>query len=57
LFSAAPVGEYGWSGLAGTSFWISPKDDVAVIVLQQLMPYSFLLDQTIKPLVYAAVTN
>ncbi len=57
LFSAAHVGEYGWSGLASTSFWISPKDDVIVIVLQQFMPYSILLGQTIKPLVYAAISN
>lgn len=57
LFSAAHVGEYGWSGLASTSFWISPKDDVVVIVLQQFMPYSMVLDQTIKPLVYAAITD
>jgi CubicO group peptidase (beta-lactamase class C family) len=57
IFSAGHVGEYGWSGLASTSFWISPKDDVVVVVLQQFMPYSMLLDQTIKPLVYAAITN
>jgi CubicO group peptidase (beta-lactamase class C family) len=57
LLSAARVGEYGWSGLASTTFWISPKDDVSVIVLQQFMPYSMLLDQTIKPLVYAAITD
>jgi CubicO group peptidase (beta-lactamase class C family) len=57
LFSSAQVGEYGWSGLASTSFWISPKDDVVVIVLQQFMPYSMLLDQRIKPLVYAAILD
>jgi CubicO group peptidase (beta-lactamase class C family) len=56
-FSAARVGEYGWSGLASTSFWISPKDDLVVIVLQQFMPFSMLLDQTVKPLVYNAITN
>ena len=56
-FSAAHIGEYGWSGLASTSFWISPKDDLVVIVLQQLMPYSALLEQTVKPLVYAAISN
>lgn len=57
LFSAAHVGEYGWSGLASTSFWISPKDDVVVIALQQWTPYSMLLDQSIKPLVYGAITD
>jgi CubicO group peptidase (beta-lactamase class C family) len=56
-FSAAHIGEYGWTGLASTSFWISPQDDLVVIVLQQLMPYSVLLDQTVKPLVYAAIAH
>ncbi len=55
--SAAQVGEYGWSGLASTSFWISPKDDLVVILLQQYLPYSIQLDQTIKPIVYHAITE
>jgi hypothetical protein len=48
--SAAPV---SW----GQEFRISPKDDVAVIGLQPFRPYSMPLDQTIKPLVYAAITD
>ena len=48
------VGEYGWGGAAGTAFWVSPKDDLFVIVLQQFMPHDP-LEATLKPLIYAAV--
>ncbi len=32
------VGECSWGGAAGTCFWISPKDDLFVIVLSQFVP-------------------
>ena len=49
------VGEYGWGGAASTHFWISPRDDLAVVVLTQYMPFSFQLESAIKPLVYDAI--
>jgi CubicO group peptidase (beta-lactamase class C family) len=49
------IGEYGWSGLASTHFWISPKDDLAVVVLSQLMPYTPQLEMAIRPLIYQAI--
>jgi len=49
------VGEYGWGGAASTHFWISPKDDLAVVVLTQLMPFSFQMERAVKPLVYDAI--
>jgi len=55
--SASRVGEYGWGGAASTHFWISPKDELVVIALQQFMPFSTRLEQTIKPLVYEAITD
>ena len=51
------VGEFGWGGAASTHFWISPKDHLAVVVLTQHMPFSFLLEQTVKPLVYDAIVE
>lgn len=54
---AAPVGEYGWGGAASTHFWISPKDDLIVVALQQYMPFSFLIESEVKPLVYDAVLD
>lgn len=55
--SASHVGEYGWGGAASTHFWISPKDEVVVVVLQQFMPYSVVLERTVKPLVYDAISD
>jgi CubicO group peptidase (beta-lactamase class C family) len=33
-------GEYAWGGAASTAFWIDPAEDMAVIMLTQLMPSS-----------------
>jgi CubicO group peptidase (beta-lactamase class C family) len=55
--SPRALGEYNWSGAASTHFWIAPKDELIVIALQQYMPFSPLLEMTIKPLVYAAITE
>ena len=51
------LGEYGWGGAASTHFWISPKDDLLVVVLTQHMPYSSQLEDAVKPLVYDALLN
>jgi CubicO group peptidase (beta-lactamase class C family) len=56
-FSASHIDEYGWGGAASTHFWISPKDELVVIALQQLMPFSTRLEQTIKPIVYGAISE
>jgi CubicO group peptidase (beta-lactamase class C family) len=53
--SANRVGEFGWGGAASTHFWISPKDELVVIALQQFMPFSMRLEQAIKPIVYDAI--
>ena len=49
------IGEYGWGGAASTHYWVSPKDDIAVITLEQIMPYSFMTEFKIKGLVYDAI--
>ena len=49
------VGEYGWGGAACTHFWISPRDQLIVIVLAQYMPFSLQLENAVKPLVYDAL--
>ena len=55
--SASRVGEYGWGGMASTHFWISPKDEIAVVVLTQRTPYSNQAEDAIKPIVYKAILN
>ena len=51
---AARVGEYGWGGAASTFFKISPKDETTVVILTQYMPYAGRIENTLKPMVYAA---
>jgi len=34
----SPKGDYGWGGWASTSFWVDPKNQVAGIMLTQLIP-------------------
>jgi CubicO group peptidase (beta-lactamase class C family) len=55
--SASRVGEYGWGGMASTHFWISPNDEIAVVVLTQHTPYSNQAEQAIKLIVYDAILD
>ena len=49
------IGEYGWGGMASTHYWVSPKDDLCVITLEQVLPYSFLTEFKVKGLIYDAI--
>ena len=51
------VGEYGWGGAASTHYWISPKDDLVVLTLEQVMPYSFNTEWALKGLIYDALLD
>lgn len=42
------IREYGWGGAASTHYWTSAKDDLTVITIEQVMPYSILTDVKIK---------
>jgi CubicO group peptidase (beta-lactamase class C family) len=48
------VGEYYWGGAASTHFWVSPKQELVVVALEQFMPSRPALQQAIKPLIYQA---
>jgi CubicO group peptidase (beta-lactamase class C family) len=48
------IGEYYWGGAASTHFWISPKQELIVVALEQFMPNRPKLQQAIKPLIYQA---
>jgi CubicO group peptidase (beta-lactamase class C family) len=52
--AGAAVGEYYWGGAASTHFWISPRQELAVVALEQFMPNRPKLAQAIKPLIYRA---
>ena len=51
------VGDYGWGGAASTHYWVSPKHDLVVVTMEQTMPYSFMLEDALKPLIYGAVED
>ncbi|MHC4556266.1 MAG: serine hydrolase domain-containing protein [Planctomycetota bacterium] len=54
---ASRVGEYGWGGMASTHFWISPNDEIAVVVLTQYIPFSNQAERAVKPIVYDAILD
>jgi CubicO group peptidase (beta-lactamase class C family) len=49
------VGEYYWGGAASTHFWISPKQELVVVAMEQFMPNRPKLQQAVKPLTYQSV--
>ncbi|TWU58116.1 serine hydrolase domain-containing protein [Rubripirellula reticaptiva] len=51
------VGEYGWGGAASTHYWVSPKDNLIVITLEQVMPYQWLTELKVKGIIYDAIEN
>ena len=51
-------GEVAWGGLASTAFWIDPAEDLAVVLLTQLIPSSALpLRRELRVLTYAALVD
>ncbi|MHB0775781.1 serine hydrolase domain-containing protein [Halomonas sp. WWR20] len=52
------AGEYFWTGMANTQFWIDPQEDLSVIQMAQLMPSSLLpLRRDLRSLVYQALVE
>ncbi|MEC9094081.1 MAG: serine hydrolase domain-containing protein, partial [Planctomycetota bacterium] len=51
----AQIGEYGWDGIASTHFWVSPKQNLVVVLLSQNLPFSLQLKNAIRPLIYNAL--
>lgn len=54
---ASRVGEYGWGGAASTHYWISPKDELIVITLEQVRPYRWLTEFEVKKQIYDAIVE
>ena len=49
------LGEYGWGGLFSTHYWVSPKDRLIVVALEQTLPHSFATARAVKGLIYDAI--
>jgi CubicO group peptidase (beta-lactamase class C family) len=55
---ASSVGEFNWGGLASTSFWVDPAEDLTVVFMTQLMPSStYPLRPQLRQLVYQAIVD
>ncbi len=55
--SAAPIGEYGWGGAASTHYWVSPKDELIVVTMEQTVPFNFNLEFGLKKVIYDAIID
>ena len=51
----AAIGEFGWGGMASTHYWISPKDNLVVITMEQTLPFNWNLEHRLKPIIYQAI--
>ena len=54
--AAGSVGNYGWSGIYGTTFWVDPKEKLVAVMLVQRYPGSTVA-AAFQPLVYQALTR
>jgi CubicO group peptidase (beta-lactamase class C family) len=51
-------GEYAWGGAASTAFWCDPAEDMAVVLLTQLMPSStYPVRRELRVLSYQAIVD
>ena len=51
-------GEYAWGGAASTAFWCDPAEDMAVLLLTQLMPSStYPIRRELRVLTYQAIID
>ncbi|KQU00913.1 serine hydrolase [Methylobacterium sp. Leaf469] len=51
-------GEAAWGGLASTAFWVDPAEDLAVVLLAQLIPSSALpIRRELRVLIYTALVD
>ncbi|HCK09440.1 MAG TPA: serine hydrolase [Candidatus Latescibacteria bacterium] len=51
-------GEYAWGGLAGTGFWIDPREELICIFMTQLIPSSsYPLRRELRTLVYQSIID
>lgn len=52
------VGEYGWGGAYGSTYWVDPKEEMVVVYFKQLIPTNKLDDlDKLRTLVYQAIVK
>ena len=54
----ASEGEFNWGGLASTTFWVDPVEDLSVVFMTQLMPSStYNIRPQLRQLVYQSLVD
>jgi len=53
--TSLPIGEYRWDGVAGTFYFIDPKDDMFTIVMMQTPSQRGRIQTELKKLIYGAL--
>jgi CubicO group peptidase (beta-lactamase class C family) len=52
------VGEYGWGGAYGSTYWVDPKEELVVVYFTQVRPSSIANDQAmLRALIYQALMD
>jgi CubicO group peptidase (beta-lactamase class C family) len=51
------VGSFGWSGAATTTFSVDPEEQLAYVIMAQLMPNDATLMQRVETLIYQAIVD
>ena len=52
------AGTYSWGGLFSTGYWVDPKEDMIVLLYQQMWgPHVADADKSFEPLVYQAIND
>ncbi len=55
---AGTPGECAWGGMASTAFWFDPKEDMAVVLMTQLVPSStYPIRKELRVLTYQAIVD
>jgi len=55
---AVSEGSYGWGGMAQTTFWVDPQEQLIGIFLIQILPEAPIpYRELFKPVVYQAITR
>jgi len=50
------LGEFGWGGAYGSTYWVDPKEDMVVVYFKQLIPTNGIDDQAkLRTLIYQAI--
>jgi CubicO group peptidase (beta-lactamase class C family) len=53
--TSLPLGEYRWDGVAGTFFFVDPKDDMFTVVMMQTPSQRGRIQTEVKKLIYQAL--